>query len=78
MCIICAPGVSGQGHLLPSCVSSLPMPLALADSSLGVMERARLDEYVFPDFVQSARGLLESSEKTVHGRDVQHTRPVGV
>jgi hypothetical protein len=78
MCIICAFRVSGQGYLFASCVSSLPMPLDLADRSLGVMERARLDEYVFPRDVRSARGLLESSEKTVHGRDVQHSRPVGV
>lgn len=78
MRIICTLRVSGQEYLLPSCVSSLPMQLALAGSSLGIMERARLDGYVFSNDVRSARGLLESSEKTAHGHDVQHTRPTSV
>lgn len=39
--------VSDQAHLLPSCVSSLSMPLDFAGSSLGIVDLVRLDEYVF-------------------------------
>lgn len=49
------------------------MLLVLTASSLGILEQAMLDEYVFPENVGSARRLLESDEKTVKGRrHVQH------